>query len=379
MKKVILLGLWIWLASPILADELYEEAIELLRANYYDPIEFEDKITSSTIKRCNNQLLHLFSEKPAYYNSIQCLTNYLGDPYTKILLPEETANEQNRIKANKLRGFGILLDPFEPDQILETVPGSPASLELRPLDKLVSINDIPAKYFTKDELAALIETPSNVDNLKLSLKRGDFYHFNANLNSAMLNAPSLKSKLLSNRVLYIKAKDFLATDLANSYQKVLESLKARESIGLILDLRDNAGGLFKNGILIADLLLEPEQTISIIQSNKQNTQMIKAEQEMIYTKPIIVLINQNTASSAEILAGALKDNNRATLIGRTTYGKGSIQKIELLSNGASLHISVSRFLTPAKEPISKSGIKPDQYIPDEQEQLNAALEQLINN
>lgn len=356
---------------------IYKEAIQLLEKQYYDKNKINQILTPINIHYCENTLQHLFNKMPPYYTSIKCLLDKLDDPHTKILLPIESNSEQKHIQAKAFEGFGIVLDPLIKGNILEVIPNSPASTNISPNDVITAINEIPLQYFTNNELQSLLETPVTVDKLTLSLKR-DQYHFDEELLATPLPIIHIKVKPIQYDIVYIQISSLLSKKLVVKLNNILQQPLLKKSRGLILDLRNNAGGLLKNGILIADLMLPIQQTIVSINSNQPTPKVIPSKYSPIYSKPLVVLINHNTASSAEILTAALKDNKRATVIGEKSYGKGSIQKISHLSNKASLHITVSEFISPNNNPINSVGIHPQVQSIDPLETLQTAIDRILS-
>ena len=134
--------------------------------------------------------------------------------------------------------------------------------------------------------------------------------------------------------------------------------KMQDKQALIIDLRGNYGGLFTNAVEIADMFLDRGDIVSIVNREKDR-RVYSAHPGMVFKKPIVVLIDGGSASASEILSGALKDNHRATLIGAQSFGKGLVQKVNTLSNGTGLNITISKYLTPNGTDINKKGIEPN--------------------
>jgi len=137
-------------------------------------------------------------------------------------------------------------------------------------------------------------------------------------------------------------------------------------------LRDNPGGLLSNALEIADMLLEGGAIVSTISRHGRHTDI--ASGEPLSHQPIVLLVDNESASASEILASALKDNGRAVVIGEKTYGKGLVQEINRLPGGAAVHITVSRYLTPSGSDINKVGVIPDITVADKKEQERVAKE-----
>jgi len=150
--------------------------------------------------------------------------------------------------------------------------------------------------------------------------------------------------------------------------------------GLILDLRNNGGGLLNQSIKVADLFLDSGDILSIKGRNKKNTKVFKAtDSEIKRDYPLVVLINGGTASASEIVAGALQDHKRALILGTTSFGKGSVQTVETLRDGSGLKLTIARYYTPNDRSIQAKGITPDIYLkfrrldPEEMERKETGL------
>lgn len=180
---------------------------------------------------------------------------------------------------------------------------------------------------------------------------------------------AVTSKVLDNGIGYIALSTFISNDASREFRTALQKLQNAD--GLILDLRDNPGGLLSNALEIADMLLESGAIVSTISRHGRHTDL--ASGDPVTHQPIVVLVDDESASASEILAAALQDNGRGTLIGTHTYGKGLVQEINRLPGGAAVHITVSRYLTPGGSDINKVGVIPDINVPNKEEQIKTAM------
>jgi carboxyl-terminal processing protease len=158
------------------------------------------------------------------------------------------------------------------------------------------------------------------------------------------------------RIGYIRLSSFISENMLNEMEDAMR--KNQDKQGLILDLRGNYGGLFTNAVEIADMFLDSGDIVSIV-NREHDKRVYEAHPGAMYRKPLVVLIDGGSASASEILSGALKDNHRARLVGSQSFGKGLVQKINTLSNGTGLNITISKYLTPNGTDINKKGIEPD--------------------
>ena len=168
----------------------------------------------------------------------------------------------------------------------------------------------------------------------------------------------VESKVLQDHIGYIVFNSF-DEGCSEEFKKQLEILKSKNIDSLIVDIRNNGGGLVDEALNIADYLTEQDKTLLITVDKNGKEQIKKAEQGLVIDVPTVVLTNGNSASASEILAGALKDNERATIVGEKTYGKGVIQELLTLNDGSGLKITTSEYYTPNHNKINKIGILPD--------------------
>ena len=168
---------------------------------------------------------------------------------------------------------------------------------------------------------------------------------------------------------------------AKEIEEAYKSLKSQGAQKIILDLRNNTGGLVDEALDIADLIIEKDKSLLVTVDSKGNKEISKAEKSPIINENMVVLVNEFSASASEILVGALRDNEKAQVVGTTTFGKGVIQSVFMLNDGSALKLTVNEYFTPNETKINKVGIEPDYVVElneetEEDEQLNKAIELL---
>ena len=168
----------------------------------------------------------------------------------------------------------------------------------------------------------------------------------------------VESKVLENNIGYIEFNSF-DEGCSDEFKEKLEQLKEKNITSLIIDIRNNGGGLVTEALEIADFIIEKDATLLITTDKKEKEEIEKAKNDPIINVPIVLLTNSSSASASEILAGALKDNNKATIVGEKTYGKGVIQELLTLTDGSGLKITTNEYFTPNRNKINKVGITPD--------------------
>ena len=180
----------------------------------------------------------------------------------------------------------------------------------------------------------------------------------------------IKARVLENNIGYIDIKDFDG-GTAEEFKTKYDELSKKGIKSLIIDIRSNGGGIVDESLNILDMLLEKDTTLLITVNKKQEEEVTKAKKKQEIDIPVIVLTNQYSASASEILAGALKDNGRAKIVGTKTYGKGVIQTLRTLTDGSGLKTTTEEYYTPNRNKINKIGIKPDYEVnlPDDISEL----------
>lgn len=352
-------------AHRIQPTDVYHRAWQLVRDNYYDAnfngknwAEYEHKYDSA-IKTTGDA-----------HKYIKVMLESLSDPYTRFLDPRAFQDENDAIDA-KIVGIGInLLQTNDKQKLIvtRTIEGGPAELSgVRSGDEIIAIDGLSAIGMNTDQAADHIRGKIGT-NVQLSLKAtGNVRTVNITRQEITIHAVS--AKILKGNIGYITLSTFISNDAAREFKQALKNLSHTD--GLIIDLRDNPGGLLSNALEISDMLLEGGAIVSTISRHGRHTDI--ATGEPVTHQPIVLLVDNESASASEILASALKDNSRAIVVGDKTYGKGLVQEINRLPGGAAIHITVSRYLTPSGSDINKVGVIPDITVSGKEEQDRVAL------
>ena len=332
-----------------------------------------------------------FTSRADTYDAIREMLSSLNDPYTRLLPPEQYRSLQTST-SGELTGVGLQIAKDDADQYLQVIApiaGSPAAAaNVQPRDRILAIDGRSTQTLTLDEAAnsmrgpvgtAVVLTISHNQQAPeaITLTRGT-----VSLNPVVTRVDSVSENLM---VGYIRLTQFNA----NAASEVAATVQAFERQGVnayVLDLRNNPGGLLNAGIEIARQWLATG-TIVYTFDRRGMLDSFEASGSALTEAPLVVLVNEGTASASEILAGALQDNRRAQLVGNTTFGKGLIQSLFDLSDGSGLVVTVAKYKTPANHDINRLGIRPDQIVPlaaiareqigtDEDVQYQAAIELL---
>ncbi len=286
----------------------------------------------------------------------------LDDPYTEYISKEEMKDYMEDATGNFV-GIGIyMVKNTEVDKIMVLAPikGGPAERAgILPGDLIISVNG--EQYSAEDMTTASSRIKGEEGSkVEIEILRGtETKKFELTREHIKVNP--VEGKVIQNNIGYIEFSSFdegTAEDFKNKYQE----LEKQGIKSLIIDLRNNGGGIVDEALKIADFILEKDQVI-LYEVDKHNKEEVeKSKNDPIIKMPVVILTNKNTASSSEILAGALKDNGKAKIVGTTTFGKGVIQKLMQLIDGSGLKITSEEYLTPNRTKINKIGIEPDEKV-----------------
>lgn len=309
-----------------------------------------------------SQLLNRdYKNKEEAYAAIRTSLKILGDPYTRFLDPREFQALRDQT-SGELVGVGIQLglSPVNKQpMVLRTLEDSPASRSgIQAKDELVAVDGKPTAKLELADVSRMIRGDRDTQ-VTLSVLR-DGQKLNFTITRAPIELKVVTSSLKEEngrKVGYIRLQEF-SEKAPGEMRKAISDLSDKGAQGLVLDLRGNPGGLLDAAANIADLLLARGTIVSTV--DRAGTQdKLLSDQHPITALPLVVLVDQNSASASEILAGALKDNRRATLVDTKTFGKGVIQQVNSLSDGSGVNVTIAHYLTPAGNDIHKKGIVPD--------------------
>lgn len=286
----------------------------------------------------------------------------LDDPYTEYISKEDMEEYLDDTMGNFV-GIGIYMVKDEATnriKILAPIKGSPAEKAgVLAGDIIISVND---EEFTGDQFSVISTKIKGEEGstVKLKVLRGkEEKEFEIKREKIVVNP--VEGKVIENNIGYIAFSSF-DENTSEEFKKKYEELASQGIKSLIIDLRNNGGGIVDEALEIADYFVEKD-TVLLYEVDKDNNEKVeKAKDGVLINMPTIVLTNENTASSSEILAGALKDLGKAKIVGTKTYGKGVIQSLLTLSDGSGIKITSEEYLTPNKTKINKVGIEPDETV-----------------
>lgn len=292
-----------------------------------------------------------------------------GDPYTVFLNQDEAKEFSNELNG-EFTGIGAELGKRN-DQIVIIAPldGYPAQkADLRPNDAIIGINGEATVGMSIEEAVSKIRGEKGTD-VTLNIQRAG-NRFDVTITRDVIVVPSVRHEIISGKIGYLRITRF-AEDTTSLASKAVSDMKSQGVNSIILDLRNNGGGYLEGAVDIAGLWLNNKVVVEQRQGDKVTDTLKSGNSAPLEGVNTVVLINEGTASASEIVAGALQDYGAAKLVGVTSFGKGSVQSLESLSNGGKLKVTIARWFTPNGRNIDDEGIKPDTEVKLEEKDYEA--------
>ena len=335
----------------ISSQKLFDNTWKLIRDNYYDA-ELNNQSWSRWKEHYHGKIKNDDDAKVA----IDTMLASLKDPYSRYMNKQEYCDQNNSI-SSKITGIGVNISSISGKiHIINVMEGTPAQFaNLLPDDIIIAIDGKEVNGLTLSEVASLVKGPENSFVNITVLRNKD--KLTKRVMRKEIKIKTVKSSIVDKNIGYIQITSFIGSTTPNEFMEALE--KTKDAKGLILDLRGNTGGLLPNAVFIANLFIPEGNIVSIVGRNGYKYNINAQDTELVINKPTVVLVDGGSASASEILSGALKDYNKAKLLGTKTYGKGMVQKIIPMPNETGLNLTVAKYLTPKGVDINKKGITPD--------------------
>lgn len=313
------------------------------------------------------------SSKERVWGAIEGMTKAYGDPYTVFMPPEEAKMFKDDISGN-FEGVGMEIGMSKNNivSVIAPLKGTPAERAgMKTGDEILAINGTSTEGMTTDAAVKLIRGPKGTEVVFKVLRQGSIIE--VPVVRDVINVPSMESTYDAQTGVFTISFYTFSGNSAALFTKSMQEFKESGSKKLIIDLRGNPGGYLDASVKIAGQFL-PKGEVVVTEDYKGNRENIVHRSPGPGTLPsgtqIVVLVNQGSASASEILAGALQDHGKATLIGTRSYGKGSVQELVAIGEG-SLKVTVARWLTPANRSISDGGLTPDILVERTEEDVKA--------
>jgi len=351
-------------AAATVLNNSYKEVIDhVWQIVYRDFLDSNGKFQKSNwIKLRKEFLSKTYSDSNEAYDAIRDMLSNLDDSYTRFLEPKEF-NQMRIDTSGELTGIGIqIVKDKESDDLIiispiEDTPAFDAGIKAR--DKILSIDDISTKGMNIEDAVKLIRGKRGT-KVKLEILRGSKSFFKI-LSREKIEIKSVSSKVNQTKngllIGYVRIKQFNA-NASRETRDAIKDLETKKVVGYVLDLRNNPGGLLESSIDISRHFINKGIIVSTLSKDglKETT---RGNGQALTKKPLVVLVNEGSASASEIVSGAIKDNKRGKLVGQKTFGKGLVQSMRTLVDGSGLTVTVAKYLTPNGTDINKSGIIPD--------------------
>lgn len=318
---------------------LLNQAWSIINKNYVTP----DNVTSTMLNQ----------------GALRGMLQSLNDPYSAYLNPEAYKLEQSDV-AGSFEGIGAQVAVNKDKQIIIAAPieNSPAAKAgLKAGDVILAVDGKSIVGLSLTETVLLIRGPAGTKVRLQILHEGADIPEEIEITRAAITTPSVTYEMRED-ILYLRINSFSErTDI--ELQNVFKTVDLEKTVGIVLDLRDNPGGLVSTVVDVASHFIK-EGVILTLRDNQGKTESISVKPAKIYTDlPMVVLVNQYSASGSEVLSGALQDYKRATIAGTVTFGKGSYDSFFQLQDGSAIYLTIGRWLTPSGKEIEGNGITPD--------------------
>jgi carboxyl-terminal processing protease len=312
-----------------------DQALRLLQAHYYDR-SLDYRALSS--------------------GSVHGLVEGLNDPFSEYLDPSQYRSQEN-FYAGRYTGIGIYVDfRGEYPVITGVLPGTPAEKAgLRPDDVILKIGDRDARGLKSEQASSLIQGPEGTP-VSLTIQRGGA-SFGVTVTRATIKVPSVRSLALEGGVFYIRIYSFGENTVTDFDSQLRAGLGAASAV--VLDLRNNGGGFVDAAVQVISRFVDSGEAIEVRDRDGSVDRRQVSGEHYAASKPLVVLVNDNTASASEMVSGSLQTHHRGRLVGDKTFGKGSIQLDYPLTNGGDLHITIQHWFLPDGRSVDKTGLEPD--------------------
>jgi len=344
-------------------QQLVVEAWRLVNQSYVDPGRFETVHWKRLRQKALEQPINSSGDA---YDAIESMLTPLGDPYTRLLRPADYATLRSNTQGT-VTGVGLQLGLRSNDQavvVIAPLDGSPAAEALIPSGaEVLQVDGQDTGGLGLERTAAALRGPAGSRVLVQLNMQGQRREVELERREVELRPVRSKRLRVGEHTLgYLRITQF-SEPVPQDVQEALADLNSKAIEGLILDLRNNSGGLVSAGLAVADDLLNGEPIVET-QDRDGLSSPQQANPGMLFDGPMLTLVNGGTASASEILAGALQDNGRSELVGAQTFGKGLIQTLIPLGDTSGLAVTVARYLTPSGRDIQHQGIAPDLVLPE---------------
>ena len=346
---------------------------------YNPPIQSPDDIDLSVFWEAWNNIEEYYinskdlDRQEMVYGAVSGMVSSLGDPHTSFFNPQESSKFREDL-SGEIEGVGMeigLRNGYV--TVIAPLKNTPAEKAgLQPGDQIIKVDDHSTIDITVEKTVELIRGEKG-SQVSITIRRADVYEEKEFiLTRALIQIPSVTWEIISDDIAYLRIHHF-HEGLTHSFQNVAAEILKSPAQGIILDLRNNPGGYLDVAINVAGWFLPKEDVVAIEEFADSQQQVFQAQgNAKLSYYPMIIIINQGSASGSEILAGALRDNRKITIVGENSFGKGSVQQTFNLKDGSLVKITIAKWLTPHGYLIEGAGLEPDVTVEVDIEQYLAS-------
>jgi carboxyl-terminal processing protease len=323
-------------------------------------------------------------EQKLFYGAIKGMVSAAGDPYTRFVDPSQLKEESIEMEG-QYGGVGMYVGQRDGKVlVISPMEGTPAHRAgLKPMDEIVKVNDKVVVGMPQDEVVNMLRGPAGTKVTVWVRRKGKDEILKFNLVREVIRVKSVRYGLLDGGYAYVRLAHFTQTS-GQEMREAVSWARSKGAKGMVLDLRNDPGGLLNAAVDVASCFLnDGDLVVSTRGRVERANEAMYASGGVKYPGPLVVLINEGSASASEIVAGALRDHKRAKLVGTKSFGKGSVQTLFNLPDGAGMYVTIARYYTPSGKMIDKVGLEPDVKVrgepnedPKKDVQLKRALEVL---
>ena len=353
----------VWQVRGLLTDESGEvkitKVLDLYSQSRSSEVEFDQfwDLWNKVKGRYVNQPV---DEVSLFYGAMEGLVNGLGDPYSIFFAPEEARQFARDLSGDAFDGIGAEIGIRDNQlTIIAPLKGSPAEKSgLRSGDKIYAIDEVETYDMNLDEAVSNLRGKKDT-KVKLTISHDGLEGIeDVMVVRDTISIPTVDWEMKDDNIVYLRV-SYFNDDTWGDFDKAVGEILLETPKGIILDLRSNPGGYFDTSVAVVSEWISSGVVVKEKFSEIDEREYRSAGKHRFADLPTVVLIDEGTASGSEIVAGALQDYELATLVGNTSYGKGSVQEFEVLPDGSALKLTVARWFTPYDRQIDKEGIVPD--------------------
>ena len=346
-----------------ISNKVYSQNIDKL----YEKID----LFSEVLEKIQNEYVEEVDQAEIMDSAINGALQSL-DPYSAYMSPKIFKESQSET-SGEFGGLGIEVSMESGViKVITPIDDTPASKAgIKAGDYIVKINGEQVQGKTLMEAVNLMRGPEGT-SIEITVRRKGLRKAKIfKITREIIEIKSVISKIVDNKVGYLRLRAFNENSSSQLKKEISKIEKNKKLVGYILDLRNNPGGLLSQAVTISDFFLNDGEIVSTKgRKKRENRKFFAKKGDKINGKPLIVLINNGSASAAEIVAGALQDQKRAILLGETTFGKGSVQSIIPLKNRGAIRLTISKYYLPSGKSISEVGVVPDIKVEEEDEEFS---------